>query len=73
MSEGIRRVELITSVQRRRRSSVGEKIRLVEETLQPCMSVSFVGRKHGLSPSLLFKRRQRMAVGGRRRSVSTTR
>jgi putative transposase len=29
------------------------------------MSVSFVARKHGLSPSLLFRWRQRMAEGGR--------
>ena len=33
MSEEIQRVEVITSVQRRRRWSVAEKIRLVEETL----------------------------------------
>ena len=65
MSEEVQRVEVITSVQRRRRWSVAEKIRLVEETLQPGMSVSFVARKHGLSPSLLFKWRQRMAEGGR--------
>ena len=65
MSEEIQRVEVITSVQRRRRWSVAEKIRLVEETLQPGMSVSFVARTHGLSPSLLFKWRQRMAAGGR--------
>ena len=65
MSEEVRRVEVITSVQRRRRWSVAEKIRLVEETLEPGMSVSFVARKHGLSPSLLFKWRQRMAEGGR--------
>src|SRR5687768_12052437 len=62
MSEEVRRVEVITSVQRRRRWSVAEKIRLVEETLEPGMSVSFVARKHGLSPSLLFKWRQRMAA-----------
>jgi transposase len=54
---------VITSVQRRRRWSVAEKIRLVEETLEPGMSVSFVARKHGLSSSLLFKWRQRMAGG----------
>jgi transposase len=65
MSEEIQRVEVITSVQRRRRWSVAEKIRLVEETLQPGMSVSFVARTHGLSPSLLFKWRQRMAESGR--------
>jgi transposase-like protein len=51
MSEEVRRVEVITSVQRRRRWSVAEKIRLVEETLEPGMSVSFVARKHGLSPA----------------------
>jgi hypothetical protein len=44
MSEEVRRVEVITSVQRRRRWSAAEKIRLVEETLEPGMSVSFVAR-----------------------------
>jgi transposase len=44
---------------------VAAKIRLVEETLQPGMSASFVPRKHGLSPSLVFNWRQRMAEGGR--------
>jgi hypothetical protein len=38
MSEEVQRVEVITSVQRRRRWSVAEKIRLVEETLQPGLS-----------------------------------
>jgi transposase len=65
MSEEVQRVEVITSVQRRRRWSVAEKIRLVEETFEPGMSVSFVARKHGLSPSLLFKWRQRVPWGGR--------
>jgi transposase len=65
MPEDVRRVEVITSVQRRRRWSVAEKVRLVEETLEPGMSVSFVARRHGISPSLLFKWRQRMAEGGR--------
>jgi transposase len=44
---------------------VVEKIRLVDETLQPGISVSFVARKHGLSPSLLLNWRRRMAEGGR--------
>jgi transposase len=65
MSEGVQRIEVITSVQRRRRWSVAEKVRLVEETFEPGMSVSFVARKHGVSPSLLFRWRQRMAEGGR--------
>jgi hypothetical protein len=35
MSDEVQRVEVITSVQRRRRWSVPEKVRLVEETLEP--------------------------------------
>lgn len=33
--EPFRRVEVITSVQRRRRWSVAEKVRLVEQAMQP--------------------------------------
>ena len=40
-------VEVITSVQRRRRWATAEKIRLVEETMQPGMSVSYVARRAG--------------------------
>ena len=41
------RVEVITSVQRRRRWPTAEKIRLVEETMQPGMSVSRLGLARG--------------------------
>ena len=58
------RVEVITSVQRRRRWSASEKVRLVEETMQPGSSVSFVARRYGLSPSLLFRWKRRMIEGG---------
>jgi len=44
---------------------MAEKTRLIEETLEPGISVSFVARKHGLSPSLLPKWRQRIAEDGR--------
>jgi Transposase len=47
-------IEVVTSVERRRRYSVAEKIRLVEESGQPGMSVSYVARKYGISPSMLF-------------------
>ena len=53
------RVEVITSVQRRRRWPTAEKIRLVEETMQPGMSVSYVARRAGVAPSLLFNWRRR--------------
>src|SRR4051812_38204330 len=57
------RVEVITSVQRRRRWSTAEKVRLVEETLQPGMSVSFVARRAGIAPSQLFAWKRRMLEG----------
>ena len=58
------RVEVITSVQRRRRWPTAEKIRLVEETMQSGMSVSYVARRAGVAPSLLFNWRRRMLEGG---------
>ena len=58
------RVEVITSVQRRRRWSTTEKVRLVEQTMQPGSSVSLVARRHGISPSLLFRWKRRMIEGG---------
>ena len=58
------RVEVITSVQRRCRWPTAEKIRLVEETMQPGMSVSYVARRAGVAPSLLLNWRRRMLEGG---------
>ena len=58
------RIEVMTSVQRRRRWSTAEKVRLVEEAMQPGSSVSFVARRYGLSPSLLFTWKRRMLEGG---------
>lgn len=58
-------IEVVTSVQRRRRFSVMEKVRMVEEANQPGMTVSYVARKYGISPSMLFSWRRRMAEGGK--------
>ena len=44
------RVEIITSVQRRRRWTASEKVRIVEETFEPGMTVSLVARRHGVAP-----------------------
>src|SRR4051812_38032785 len=60
----ISRVEVITSVQRRRRWLAAEKVRLVEEAMQPGMSVSFVARRAGIAPSQLFAWKRRMIEGG---------
>ena len=59
-----RRVEVITSIQRRRRWSSAEKVRLVEEAMRPGMSVSYVARQHGIAPSQLFGWKRRMLEGG---------
>ncbi len=56
-------VEVITSVQRRRRWSPGEKKAIVEETEQPGMSISAVARRYGLHPNQLFKWRRLMHEG----------
>ena len=58
------RVELVTSVQRRRRWSAAEKVRPFEEAMQPGMSVSFVARRAGIASSQLFAWKRRMLEGG---------
>ena len=47
-------IEVITSIQRRRRWSTQEKLEIVEESEISGLSVSAVARKYGVSPSLLF-------------------
>jgi transposase len=64
MSKPVERVEVITGRERRRRYTAEEKVRLVEETTRPGMTVSAIARLHGVSPSLLFGWRRRMAEGG---------
>ncbi|SEP42242.1 Transposase and inactivated derivatives [Methylobacterium sp. UNC300MFChir4.1] len=56
--------EILTGIQRQRRWSTTEKIRLVEESQQPGSSVSVVARRYGLLPSLLFSWKRRMLEGG---------
>src|SRR5688500_15523179 len=57
------RVEVITSVQRRRRWSTEEKVRIVEETNLPGNTVSLVARRHGIAGNQLFTWRRLMAQG----------
>ena len=59
-------IQVVTEVQRRRRFSVEQKIRCVQETNQPGITVSHIARKYGISPSLLFLWRNRMAEGGKK-------
>ena len=58
------RVEIITGLERRRRWSDEEKLRLVAEACRPGNSVSQVARQRGISASQLFGwRRQALAKG----------
>jgi len=56
-------VEVITSVQRRRRWSLEEKQRIVAESARPDRTVLQVAREHGIAPNQLFTwRRQLLAA-----------
>src|SRR3712207_5755913 len=57
------KVEVITSVQRRRRWNAAEKMRMVEEGHGPGASVSLVARRHGVNPNQLFTWRRLAAHG----------
>jgi len=56
-------IEVITSVQRRRRFSAEEKRTLVEEVEQSGSSISAVARKYGINPNQLFRWRKLMREG----------
>jgi transposase len=68
MTDHSPRIEVITSVQRRRRWSGPEKMRMVEETFEPGAAVSLVARRHGVVPNQLFtsipKRTNTRSCGG---------
>ncbi|HEX8798282.1 MAG TPA: IS3 family transposase [Terriglobales bacterium] len=63
MTNSTAHVEIITSVQRRRRWTAPEKVRMVEETFEPGMTVSLVARRHGVAPNQLFTWRRLVAQG----------
>lgn len=55
----LRRVEVITGVERRRYWSDDDKARVLEETLRPGAVISEVARRNGLSPQQVFTWRRR--------------
>ena len=57
-------VEVVNTVERRR-WPLAEKLRIVEESSRPGMSVSYVARKYGVAPNLLFRWRKLMSEGGK--------
>ena len=65
MSDTLSKVEVISGIARRRRFLTELKLAVVAETMQPGMSISYVARRHGLSPSLVFRWRRLMSEGGK--------
>jgi transposase len=65
MSSSVERVEVFAGIQRRRRYTVDQKLAVLQEAAQPGMTISYVGRRHGISPSLIFGWRRRMTEGGK--------
>ena len=58
------RVEVLSGVERRRRWSRDDKMRIIEETLAPGAVVTEIARRHGIATSLVFtwRRRARLAT-----------
>ena len=65
MSETFSKIEVINGVARRRRFTTQQKMAIIAETMQPGVTMSFVARRYGLSPSLVFRWRSVMSDGGR--------
>jgi transposase len=65
MSSSADRVEVFAGIQRRRRYTAEQKMAFVQEASQPGMTISYVARRHGIAPSLIFGWRRRMSEGGK--------
>ena len=72
-ASGCDRIEVVTGVERRRRWSLVEKLKAVEESRLPGMSVSYVARKYGIAPSLLFVGESSWLRVDRKQCVATIR
>ena len=57
------RVEVVTSVQRRRRWTPEQKLEIVKQTNEPGSSVSMVARQFGISAAQLFQWRKAYLQG----------
>ena len=69
----VRRVEIITGTERRRRWSEAEKRQLVAESYGPGSGVAQVARRHGVAESCLYVWRKQFAEGGVEPSVARAR
>jgi transposase-like protein len=72
MSDTFSLMEIITGIARRRRFTTEQKLAVVAETMQLGLSISYIARRHGLSPSLVFRDLQVMRGTQVDRRVSGT-
>jgi transposase len=63
ITNAVEAVEIISSTSKRKRWTPFEKQQMVQETYHPGVTVSFIARKHGISPSQLFYWRKMMENG----------
>ena len=56
-------MEIITGVERRRRWSLGEKLRIVAETEQPGFGIAEIARRYDISRGLLWNWRSQVRRG----------
>jgi len=63
MDEKPIRGQILKGPEQRRHRSPAEKLRIVEETYAPGMTVSLVARQHGIAPNQLFTWRRLAAQG----------
>ncbi len=56
-------VEVLTGPERRRRRTPQEKIDIIQQTMQPGMSVSHVARLYGINANQIFKWRKQYENG----------
>ncbi len=57
-------VNVLTGTERRRRRTPQEKIAIVQQCLEPGMTVSLVARLHGVNANQVFKWRKQYQEGG---------
>lgn len=62
-SHGNKMVEVLTGVERRKRRTPQEKIAIVQQSMEPGMTVSHVARLHGVNANQVFKWRKQYLEG----------
>lgn len=57
-SQNDKMVEVLSGPERRRRRTPQEKIAIIQQTMEPGMTVSHVARLHGINANQIFKWRK---------------